>query len=410
VGESGVVRNTGKLVAISALVALVALFTTACGGTSRATTSATARSAPVPPSRPRTSGPVAPPPLPARNSTGVVVTPDDVLLFGGASSDARGHTQWFADGARFDRHTGSWSTTARPPFDGALIKVAAVATRAGDVVVVGVECLDEPTGPIDEPECGDARYRAARYRPANNAWERLPAPRQGPVRADDEAPAAYGMTDAGAVFGLAVEHGLVLVYDGARNTWSEVPKVAGIVEPYCAMDEAFVAVGGREVASQVDPDGEVSDADFNSHVFRAGAWSNVESHPRELDDQITSSVVCGRNAVVYLPWRTGPVAGPTWWFDAATAAWSPAPPLEVPVGRLVSVSRLDDGTRLVAFADADTMRVFVDAPGSSTWQPTTYPRAADHALLVDGGQALLFPPNPARDGFVIAAAPAGAAG
>jgi hypothetical protein len=56
------------------------------------------------------------------------------------------------------------------------------------------------------------------------------------------------------------------------------------------------------------------------------------------------------------------------------------------------------------------MRVFVDAPGSSTWQPTTYPRAADHALLVDGGQALLFPPNPARDGFVIAAAPAGAAG
>jgi hypothetical protein len=320
------------------------------------------------------SGEIPPPPLSPRDAPASVLIGNYVIVFGG-TKDQGDKRVVEGDGALFDRATGKWAAMTQPPFKEPLFQPALVA--ADDrLIVVGAPCREvSVTEGEGEAVCTtDTALVGASYDPGANEWTALPASSVLKGASGRIGASAVGWAKPRAVFraSLQGDSGL-LAYDTTNKDWKQIPTVAGVSDPYCAVRDAIVAIGQPETSTR--PAGEY-DGDVATYALSGDTWNQVADAPAAQSDQRTSTAVCGTAAVVDVPWLTDGVAGPTAWFSSEEG-WQSAPMLSVPVGSRVSVALLGDGTRALGFSDGSRLEVFTQAPGATEWHPADTPDFSD---------------------------------
>ncbi len=392
-------RVTGLRLPVAFCV--LAVLTASCGSSDNVAIRVSGTTSPNAP----VAGAVPPPPLSPRQAPAVAITGNDIVVYGGIVTQEDGTHITKSDGAMFDSASGKWRAIAAAPFSEGLYQPAAVTTDDGGVVVLGLPC-GTLEADLDVATCEETQLAAAEYVPSENKWQTLPSSEllQKPDHIAGGA-SPLGWTGSEAVFGVAISPApTMLAYTPKSHEWTKIPAVAGIVEPYCGTAGGLVAIGGQEVASQDPPDG--SAAGTNTHLYTEGVWLEPSREPVALDDQLTSRIVCGDNAVVFLPWHKSLEAGPSSWFDSASATWQPAPELAIPAGKHISVSALGDGTRVVAFASDGALQIFTSSPAASDWTKATAAADENVTLRAMGSSLVLQPSDPVSDGFSILSASA----
>ncbi|MET0684784.1 MAG: hypothetical protein ABW060_05680 [Solirubrobacteraceae bacterium] len=154
------------------------------------------------------------PPLGPREGAVAVPVGGQTLIVGGSDADpcppnadcAPPSEPPLRDGALYDPRTGAWKRIADAP---AGLGFASPAVVGGDVFLLAP----------GEPWDGGASPAFLRYRPAEDAWSRLPVPRAASLRslaAAGDQVVAYATTDES-------EPVPDLVFDAAHGEWRELP-------------------------------------------------------------------------------------------------------------------------------------------------------------------------------------------
>lgn len=170
----------------------------------------------------------------------VVVAGDEVVVWGGLSSDGQSETDaMLDDGAVLSTEDGRWTPMPPSPFREGLYQPLA-AWDGTEVVVIGTECQGD-VPPITDggpPECPEGPAAAA-FDPASSRWRRLPAPPIPPNPYHDELTlgrrgVAVG-GDGRAAFAFDLE-ARTIAWDRETEQFStiEAPALGERIEGYCA--------------------------------------------------------------------------------------------------------------------------------------------------------------------------------
>lgn len=310
---------------------------------------------------------------------------DQVLVFGGISTDASVH-KGLSDGSLYDPADASWSALPAAPFSQPLYQASGVWS-GDEAIIIGTPCA--PTSPEFElASCGKRGIEAAAFSPQKNTWrslKRVALPdAAGFAQGNPLVSRGLGMAGNQAVFGVDGHTAAsdVMLVDVAAEGATRFAKSADRADVTCVAGGKILAVrtgSVSEIGTSHWPDPVAAAEPLRTYTLdqESLAWGPaVETKKPDSLGVFAENVYCSAGQLLCIPLKDGlngyDNTGGLWW-NTTKATWETIPRFES-AGYLGGFSIAEIAGTRVAWLWHDTDgKLFILEPGQSKWSVSPAP-------------------------------------